>query len=791
MNRSLPLRVLASGFSALFGVCAAHAADVVWDVEGPAPFATSSNWADGVAPDLLDDAIIANGGTATISATDTDIEIFNLQLQNGAVTQSGGLLSTFGAFNIGATSGQTATYTATGGGIARGALRVGENGGTGTLSLTNASYSNSDPQTAFFGNGAGSHGALVLGDGSTFTLNVSGGDGNGLVFGRSGGQATLTMSGNARLVTEGSGGARHIYLGQALGTTGGQVEANLSNSAQIESSGRLYVADGDGTGGQVTATMNLSGTAQAISNDYFVIGRNGGTGFVTVSEEAKLIQRATQHLIVGDHGASKGTLTVKDHGTVESFGDLRVGGSGDGTMNIEGDATVTSGRGFIVGFGSGSNGQLFIKDNAKVEVTDNFAVGLNEGATGSVEMTGGTVNVLSPGHRFLMAAGKNSQGTMTMSGGTITVQNEVWIGNAENGVAELNMSGDADLKAVAGLYITFGRGDFSKGTLNISGNAKVTHEGGSIRLGEFPNAQGFINASGNSVITSANNIEIAEGGIGAVHVSENAALFAGGVVGVGNGGGGRGTLTMDGGTLTATGGLAIANGPASSGTVNLNGGTIIASEIRRGVGDNVKLNLNGGTLRATGDNADYLSFTFMPGEIEVQAGGARIDTNGFLVVVNSELAGSGGLTKLGGGTLVLGGVSTFTGFSSVQAGTLEVEIGGSLAGTVHLDIAANAELLVRETVSLNEDIVLTLVDHSQLTLAFDGEMEIAALWINGEAVAPDQYTLDELNGLAGGAVFEGNAGAILNVTSTVPEPGTLALLAGAGIGLLLFSRRRS
>ncbi len=63
----------------------------------------------------------------------------------------------------------------------------------------------------------------------------------------------------------------------------------------------------------------------------------------------------------------------------------------------------------------------------------------------------------------------------------------------------------------------------------------------------------------------------------------------------------------------------------------------------------------------------------------VKAGGAKIDTAGFNIAINSALldgGGGGGLVKSGAGNLKLNGANTYTGLTSVLGGTL----GGS--GTI-------------------------------------------------------------------------------------------------------------
>jgi len=81
-----------------------------------------------------------------------------------------------------------------------------------------------------------------------------------------------------------------------------------------------------------------------------------------------------------------------------------------------------------------------------------------------------------------------------------------------------------------------------------------------------------------------------------------------------------------------------------------------------------------------------------------EAGGAKIDTNGFAVGLNvplteDALSTGGGLTKLGAGTLTLGGgANTYTGATSVEEGILSITDADSLSDTAALSIALGAVL---------------------------------------------------------------------------------------------------
>ena len=125
--------------------------------------------------------------------------------------------------------------------------------------------------------------------------------------------------------------------------------------------------------------------------------------------------------------------------------------------------------------------------------------------------------------------------------------------------------------------------------------------------------------------------------------------------------------------FTQTGGLVTAplvnlgrQGGASVGTYTLTGGTLATAVIQRRNGSGV-LNLNGGTIMVSGSAANLVASLITT---NVQAGGGFIDTNGFNATIAAPLAGVGGLTKLGTGTLTLSGSNSYLGNTSISAGSL-------------------------------------------------------------------------------------------------------------------------
>jgi autotransporter-associated beta strand protein len=104
----------------------------------------------------------------------------------------------------------------------------------------------------------------------------------------------------------------------------------------------------------------------------------------------------------------------------------------------------------------------------------------------------------------------------------------------------------------------------------------------------------------------------------------------------------------------------------ASGTLNLNGGVFNTTGISDGASGSSTLNFNGGTLQAGANNASFVSGL---NSAEVSSGGAVIDSHGYNITIPQNLSGSGGLTKLGGGTLNLTGVNDYAGTTLISGGS--------------------------------------------------------------------------------------------------------------------------
>jgi len=281
-----------------------------------------------------------------------------------------------------------------------------------------------------------------------------------------------------------------------------------------------------------------------------------------------------------------------------------------------------------------------------------IAARINVGATGNLNPTNAMVYAAAQGetrfnptdNRVLVIANGASTATVTISGGIFDSRNT---GTAAATNSDAMANGNAS--AVA--------------TLNITGGTYTNVNGGARRL----------------------NVGL-NGGTATVNIS--AGNLISGFITFGNH---AGSVTL---ATTSTVNI------SGTGVLETGGFTRESSTTPAGI-SNITSNItfNGGTLRARdANNADFMADAAISGTALVKVGGVTIDSNGFNIGISQALtqdAGStgGGLTKSGAGTLTLSGANTYTGATSINAGTLSASNIVVSGGNSHLGNATSAVTL--------------------------------------------------------------------------------------------------
>ncbi len=363
-----------------------------------------------------------------------------------------------------------------------------------------------------------------------------------------------------------------------------------------------------------TATLGLSGT-QTIN---FTGGLNftdttNTAGVGTLSSTAADVRFNSAATFKSDVSVSGGGSMKFQSGTQTFDNGFSVTGSGT-VVSVEGANVVVNGIG---GGGSLQPDSLYIDGGATVNVSSGSLNLVNSRLwmqTGTISISGGTVTM----NNALVAQSQLANSFINVSGGSLTVGNAVRFAN--NGNATLTVSGTGAVQWNAVSFQT---------NANDRGTAVLVVNGGTFTTG----------TSGSGLFAIAN----AASSTGSDGDGSNTTFGA------------ANRIDLNGGVLK-TGGL-------TSAAVNP-GGAI--------------LNFNGGTLQAGASNATFIPDSPTSLTSKVQAGGAVIDSNGFTITIADALEHDaalgatvdGGLTKNGAAALTLSGANTYTGTTTVNAGTL-------------------------------------------------------------------------------------------------------------------------
>jgi autotransporter-associated beta strand protein len=509
------------------------------------------------------------------------------------------------------------------------------------------------------------------------------------------GTGTLTISAGQQ-----SGGGNQTYSGTTTINAGKLVYANIgtfSSVPTIAAGATLEFAENinqSGTDGQIIGgagnviKSGLGTTILSVNNTY--------TGTTTVAGGTLSIQGAptgTGTYIVNPgatlsigNGSTAGAIldaaNVTDNGTVlinrtnYTYQGV-ISGTGGVTNSVAASLNVLSGANTYTGVTTVTNGQLTIAGSG----ISGGGLVLN-GGTLALDFT--QANAAAGGIVAATAPVTFGGGTLSVIGNTASVQNLGAVA-VNSGVSTLNASGNVALTL----------GQFTRapgGILNISlpgGSTAVKTTGTSVGgiLGGWAFTTGAtptfvaVDGSGNlSALTNFTN-DTWSGGNVAVTTSSSQANNA-----VAN------SLTFN---------TAGSNSISLTGANKITSGGILVNAL---VGAN-NISITGGTLSgATAANG---------GDLIVN----QLNTAGTLTIASNivDNGGATGLTKLGGGTLILSGANTYTGNTSVLAGNVTVT--NAAANTRSASVSAGATLQFGDGSSNNVAVASSILNAGTVIIA--------------------------------------------------------------------------
>jgi autotransporter-associated beta strand protein len=473
--------------------------------------------------------------------------------------------------------------------------------------------------------------------GATTTLTVNNAAGptrvlaaNATVLGGGNGKS-LVVAGSAdfRIGAVADGG----FANMELVKNGGAGELILDNLASDLDGATLRVVDG---------TMSIfggGGTTSAVDTLIQPIRIDGAAGKLRLGSLGSVGTTFNNNLAVNESGTLEHTAAT--HDTLGGIVALAAGR----TLN----ANVTGGSLRLAGsFSRGGNSNL-----AKNGAGTLFLSGFGSG-TGLTNVNAGTLQYSMPGALYGGATASWTAANITAeSGATLAVNvggaGEFTTGNVTTLLAGLSTVSNNGLKAGA----TFGFDTTNApGTVSYTGALANSSGAGGGAVGFTKLGTGTLILSGTNTYTGPTNVS--------------------------------------GGTLQFTKPGALYNGAAASWT---------AANITVESGATLAVNV-GGPDFSPGDVSTLLAQISTVANNGLKAGATvGFDTTNAVGAVSyaspiTDSTGAGGgavsVTKLGAGTLTLGGVNTHSGATTVSAGTLALAAGGAIANSSGISVAAGA-----------------------------------------------------------------------------------------------------
>lgn len=581
---------------------------------------------------------------------------------HATVNGTGSLLQAISQMNVG--SAGTGTLDVQSGGTVHGATSsIGVTAGSSGLATVDGALStwitDSNLDVGVSGNGtlvAQNAGQVTAG---TIDLGSAGGGVGQVTVNGSG----SLLQGTGQIDVGGVGtGTLDVQAGGVVHGAAGSLGVAAGSSGQATIDGALSTWNTDGeldVGASGTGTLTLQNTGSA-SATTFNLGSAGGSGTINIGADINSapVAPGTLNGLVA-FGSGTGTLNFNHTDTAYVFGSSISGGA-TGSVNVENGTTRLTGTSTYTGATNITGGKLLV--NGALGATTTSVLAGTLGGTGSIA---GPIHVFSGAH---LAPGQ-SAGTLTT--GALTLDTGSLL-DYDLGISGVVGGGVNDLLEVHGNLVLDGSlninniGGFGAGVYRlIDYTGSLTDH--TLDLGTMPGG------------SNANNLFVQTSVAGQVNLINSAGLLLGFWDGAAPGGLNNGAIEGGSGTWNDTDSdWTDANGSVdgtwTDGQFAVFGGTAGTIDVvgQRSVAglqfmSNYTLNAAPGSGLVITDPDSMI----------------RVDP-GMQATINAVISGSGGLDKSSDvGTLVLGGINTYTGGTTVHGGVLSVSADGNLgaAGT--------------------------------------------------------------------------------------------------------------
>jgi fibronectin-binding autotransporter adhesin len=728
-------------------------------------------------------------GTTTLNGGNLRVGASGL-LGNGAY--SGAIvMNSFNGTNAALVFSNSANQTLSGAISGTGSFTMA---GTGTTTLTGVNtYSGGTvvSQGALIGGASTSFGSgsIVLGDGTTGTNNI-------VLVMNSSGSTTI-----ANAITVANLGTGLVSIG---GTNTGSGNYNQwSGLLTLNRNVQLFASDTSTRStfdGQITGSGGIT-----ITQGRVTLGNtnNNFTGSVLVNNGATLqlgVANGINELIPNSSAVTvNGSLNFASGGGTETIGSL----AGSGTVS-----SVVGGNYSLVIGGSDSTTFSGVINNGSGNVS------LTKSGTGALTLSGtstysGTTTISNGTLQVAGLLGGGNYGAAISNNASLAFSNSA--GQTLSGV----ISGSGTLtKAGLGTLTLSQANSYSGGTMisqgALVGGASTSFGSGSIVLGDGNTGTNGIVLMADTTenTTIANAITVANLGTGLVSIGGT------------NTGSGRfnawtGTLTLnrnvqvfndtphaDGrtafiGQITGSGGITVTQGRGRvtlqntnnnfTGPVVVNSGATLQLDVANGINELIPnssaVTVNGSLNFASGGGTETIGSLAGSGTVSSVVGGnyslviGGSDSTTFSGAINNG-SGNVSLTKSGAGTLTLSGTNTYTGGTTVSAGTLQVGNGGTTGTLGSGNVTNNASLAFNRSDNITAS--NTISGSGQLVQAGAGTTTLsgANTYTGGTTINAGMLALVAANRLADAGAVTVNAGTF-NLGGFSDTVGTVTLSGGA------------